>query len=173
MQSRCCPRCEPTVMPRPRKIDDYLVRRLVDLFHYADSPSFLSQVKAGDTITLAEERVVISGPRDIPWGIGQTLCDLRPEKRTYVLRLLINVLEGKKEKERKTPPDEIALVRIAWRKAKAKLKGLYRGDNPTFKEADTEFYRDNRWHLDRRALKDAGCPIRPDKRGVKKKLPRL
>jgi len=28
-------------------------------------------------------------------------------------------------------------------------------------------------HIDRRALKDAGCPVRPDKRGVKKKLPRL
>ena len=44
MQSRCCPRCEPTLMPRPRKIDDYLVRRLADLFHYADSLSFLSGI---------------------------------------------------------------------------------------------------------------------------------
>jgi hypothetical protein len=62
--------------------------------------------------------------------------------------------------------------REAWRRAKAKLKGLYRGDNPTFKEVAHEYRKLTGWQLDRRALKDADCPVRPDKAGRRKNLPR-
>jgi hypothetical protein len=158
-------------MAHPRKIDDYVVRRIADLIRYGHSLQW-SQLKDGEAweIISGEVRLVVTGAHDVYSGIGELLCKLRPEKRTYVLRRLINVLEGKFDKKRKTKPDEIALVRQAWKIAKAKLTGLYRGDDPTFKEADAEYYKLTGWHLDRRALKDAGCPVRPDKRGAKKKI---
>jgi hypothetical protein len=154
-------------MARPRKGEDYIVRRIADLFHYADGLDF-SKFDEWELRFLGTPSLLITSKRDIHCAIGLFLCDgLEPEQRTPFFRQLIKALEGKSDEKRKTKPDEIALVREAWRKAKAGLK-----KNPTFDEADTVFFKDNGYHLNRRALEDAGCPIRPGKRGRPKKLPR-
>ena len=64
------------------------------------------------------------------------------------MRQIADALEGKSAKKRKSgkgalanPIDEIEKTRKAWRKAKANLKGLYKGDNPTLKEADNEYHK--------------------------------
>lgn len=111
--------------------------------------------------------------RLIPCGIGERLCDLKPEVRPQILRQIADALEGKSARKRKSGKwDDVAKIREAWRRAKAKLKGLYRGDNPTFKEVAHEYRKLTGWQLDRRALKDADCPVRPDKAGRRKNLPR-
>jgi hypothetical protein len=151
-------------MARPRKIDDYIVHRIADLFRYADGPA----ISKGDTITLAEHRVLITDDKGIPHAIGELLCDLEPEHRPRILHRVADALTGKLARKRKSgKADDIAKIREAWLQAKAKLKGLYKGDNPTKSEVEHE-YGD---HLDRRSLPNH-CPLRPDKRG-KKKLPRL
>jgi hypothetical protein len=155
-------------MARPNKKDDYFVRRIADWFRYHDTLPW-SKLKQGDRwdIISGDVRFRSTGVGDIHGGIGLALCEVTPEKRPYVLRQLITLLEGKSDKKRKTKPDEIALVRVAWRRAKAKLTGLYKGDNPTFKKVDAEYYKLTGWHLDRRSLPN-DCPVRPDKRGRKK-----
>jgi hypothetical protein len=171
-------------MPRPKKVDNYVVHRIAELIHIADAIHDNEEVRSaiaqgGIEVEMADGKfLIIDGPIEvavegIAKAVGRFVCGdvggqhLKPEVRTYVLRRLINALERKFAKERKTPPDEIALVRVAWLIAKAKLKG---DDYPTFKEADDEYYRLTGWHLDRRALKDADRPVRPDKRGVKRKI---
>jgi len=178
-------------MARPNKKVNYIVRRIADLFHYYDRLPW-SKLKQGKEWKLrfpGTRPMLITSKRDIECAIGLVLGELEPKKRPYVLRQLIKVLEGKSDKKRKTKSDEIALVREAWRGAKrrrAKAKLLFlvavrtvqarlplwalpfllkTGDNPTYREADTEFFKDNGYHLDRRALKDADCPVRPGKPG--------
>jgi hypothetical protein len=146
---------------RPPKMDDYFVHRIADLFRYADGLQF-SQFK---------EPVIITDKRLIPCGIGERLCDLKPEDRPRILHQVAYALAGKSAKKRKSgKADDIAKIREAWPRAKAKLKGLYRGDNPTFREVYAEYHKLTGFPLDRRALKNAGCPVRPESR--RKKLPR-
>jgi len=132
-------------MARPHKQLEYLVQRVADLFRYADR------------LTEAHTQ------------IGRVLCAVSPADRPYVLNRLADAL---RLKPRKSSPDAIALVREACRRARAKLKGLYKDDDPTFKEADAEFFKLTGWQLDRRSIKDAGERVRPDKPGRPKKLPR-
>jgi hypothetical protein len=144
-------------MARPHKIDDYLVHRIADLFRYADGLQF-SQLSKGDVweLTLADKRVLITDAQDVPRTIGQLLCDLEPEHRPRILRHVADALKGKLARKRKSgKADDIVKIREAHRRAKAKLKGLYRGDNPTFKEVEQEYGE----HLDRRALPN-DCPVR-------------
>ena len=154
-------------MARPRKGQDYVVHRVADLVRYGKGlPS--SQFKQGDSITLADKTVRISDLEDVPWAIGKLLCNLKFEYLPQVLRQVANALERKPV--RKGRPDDIAKIRIACQKAKAELKGLYRGDDPTFKEVAEQYHKLTGLQLDRRALKDAGCSVRPESKS--KKLPR-
>jgi hypothetical protein len=156
-------------MARPRKIDDSFVHRIAGLIRAADTiqrqiEEVLSAIaQAGIKVEKADAKFLIGDlvniRRLIHEAVGRFICGevgrkhLTPEKRTYLLRRLINAQEG--NKKRKTPPDEISLVRRSVAKARAKLTDFNRGDDPTFKEADAQFYEDNGWHLDRRAIKDA------------------
>jgi hypothetical protein len=152
---------------RPQKKDDWFVHRIADLFRYSEQPFWSLPER------FHERYPSITSQRDIQCFIGKVLCTLNPKYRGWVLRQLADALEGKSEKKRKSgKADEIEKTRKAWRKAQAKLRGLYKGDNPTWREADTEYFKLTGFHLDRRALKDAGCPVRPDKPGRPKKLPR-
>jgi hypothetical protein len=151
-------------MARPRKGEDYIMQRIADLFRYADGLPF-SKLKQGEEWELrflGTKPLLITSKRDIHCAIGLGLCDVEPNLRPYVLNRLADAL---RQKPRKSSPDEIALVREAWRKAKAGLK-----KNPTFKEADAEYHKLTGYHLNRRALRDAGCPIRPGKRGPERKI---
>jgi hypothetical protein len=108
---------------------------------------------------------------EIAVAVGRFICGdvgrshLKPKYRPQIFRQLAELLEGKLAKR----PDDIATIRAAWREAKAALKGLCRGDNPTWREVDNKYYKRTGYHLDRRALREVtDCPIRPDKRGAKK-----
>lgn len=162
-------------MARPTKHEDNLIHRIADLFKYADvyNDGYVDgeELKQDEPvwIHLADKRVLMNGVQDVHWAISNLLCDLKPEVRPSVLRRVADALEGKSAKKRKSgKADDIAKIREAWRRAKAKLKGLYKGDNPTRREVE-KIYGE---HLDRRSLKNADCPIRPDKRGRRKQLPR-
>jgi hypothetical protein len=157
-------------MARPPKSEDYVVYRITDLFQYSDGLPW-STLRRGDLweLTLADQRVVIGGERDIHLAIGELLCKLKPEYRPHVLRQIANALERKPGKLRKSGKfDDIAKIRLSWRKAKIDQKGLYRGDNPTFKQVATHYHNLTGLQLDRRALKDAGCPVRSE--GKSKRL---
>jgi hypothetical protein len=142
---------------RPRASEDYLVHRIAELFQYVDGLPF-SQLEQGAVIEMGNgSRFPVTNEKHLSSTIGELLCGFTPEARPYVLRQIANALEKKRGKSRKTPPDERARIQRAWREAKAK-----HGDNPTFSDVNHEY---RGWHLDRRALQDAGCHVRPDKRG--------
>ena len=150
-------------MARPPKGEDYIVQRIADLFHYADGLDF-SKLKEGDEWELrflGTTPRLITSERDIHCAIGEFLCDVEPNIRPYVLNRLADAL---RQKPRKSSPDDIAKIREAHRSA---------GDNPTWQKVDAEYHKLTGFHLDRRALEDAGCSIRPGKRGRPKKLPRV
>jgi hypothetical protein len=132
-------------MARPQKIQDWLVQRVADMFRYAHR------------LTEAHTQ------------IGRVLCNVPPADRPWFLNRLADAL---RKKPRKSSPDAIALVQEACRRARSKLKGLYKDDDPTWKEANAEFFKLTGYKRDRRSIKDAGERVRPDKPGRPKKLPR-
>jgi hypothetical protein len=161
-------------MARPTKHDDWLVHRMAELIRYSNLPfSTLPE-------RFRRNYPDITNTRDIQCFVGKILCsEWNPEYRSWFFRQVADALAGKSGKKRKSGEaekgehvDELEKTRAAWRKAKAKLTGPYRDDNPTFQEVDDEFYQANGWHLHRRALPALGCHCRPDKRGRPKKLPR-
>lgn len=175
-------------MARPLKIDDYVVHRIAEFIHIADAIHDNEEVRSAlsrrgiEVVRADGEVLIIDGPietalDETAQAVGRFICGevggkhLKRELRPQILRQLADALERKSARKRKSgKADDIAKIRAAWWKAKTNLKGLYRGDNPTFKEVDSEYYRLTGCHLDRRALKAAGdCPVRPDAKG--KKLP--
>ncbi len=166
---------------RPPKIQDHLVHRIVELIQMADGILENEKVqnamaRGGIRLIMADgTHVDIDRLDEIALGVGRFICGglggvhLQPKYRPQLLRQIADALEGKSARKRKSgKSDDIAKIQAAWRKAKAALTGLYRGENPTFAEVDEIYLRDNPGqHLDRRALKQAGCPVRPDRRGPK------
>jgi hypothetical protein len=161
-------------MARPRKIDDYIVHRIADLFHYTDGLRW-SELKQRDgwIITLADKRFLVTFARDVHCAVGEFLCDLKPKVRPRILRQIADALEGKSARKRKSgKADDIAKIREADRIARAKQRGLYKGDPPTFRQIATEYRQLTGFALDRRAVKDAGCSVRREPKSHRKKLPR-
>jgi len=166
---------------RPRKIQDDLVHRITEFIQMADGINENEEVQnamahGGIRLIMADgSRVDIDTLDEIAREVGRFICGdlggvhLDPKYRPQILRQIADALERKSARKRKSgKSDDIAKIRAAWRKAKAALTGLYRGDNPTFAEVDEIYRRDNPGqHLDRRALKQVGCPVRPDRRGPK------
>jgi hypothetical protein len=76
---------------------------------------------------------------------------------------IADALKGKSAKKRKSgKADDIAKIQEASRRATAKLKGLYKGDPATFREIAAEYRQLTGFALDRRAVKAAGCSLRPE-----------
>jgi len=153
---------------RPTSGEGYVVHRIAELIRVADAIRDNQKwQRDGVTLVMADGRAVnINSLDEIVVGVGRFFCRLNPEYRPYVLRLLANVLEGEAP-----VPDDLAKIRAAWREAKAELKGLYKGDDPTFAEVGRKYHKRHGCRLDRRALsalRKAGCPCRPDKLGIKK-----
>lgn len=170
-------------MARPPKSQDYFVHRIAELIQMADGIHENEEVRnalARGRITFAMAdggRVNIDTLDEIAVEIGRVICGdvggshLKPKYRPQILRQLADALErksGRKRKSRKA--DDIAKIRTAWRTAKAAQKGLFRGDDPTFRKVAEVYCRLTGYKLDRRALKKAGCSVRPEAKS--KKLPR-
>jgi hypothetical protein len=170
-------------MARPPKYQDHFVHRMAELIQMADGIHENEEVRnamarGGITFVMADgSRVNIDTLDDIAVEVGRVICGdvggvhLKPKYRAQILRQIADALERKFARKRKSgKADDIAKIRAAWRKARAKLKGLYKDDNPTFRQAADEYRQDTGFPLDRRALKDARCPVRPEAKS--KKLPR-
>jgi hypothetical protein len=170
-------------MARPPKSQDYFVHRIAELLQMADEMHENEEVRnamaqGGITLVMADgSRVEINTVDEIAVAVGRIICGdvgdshLRRNYRAQLLRQLADALERKSAKKRKSgKADDIAKIRTAWRTAKAAQKGLYRGDDPTFREVVEEYYKLTGYNLDRRALKNASRSVRPQSKS--KKLPR-
>jgi hypothetical protein len=133
-------------MARPPKFQDYVVHRIAELIQMADGIHENEEARNAMArgritfVTADESRVNIDRPDEIAQEVGRFICGdvggkhLKPKYRPQILRQIADALERKSARKRKSgKADEIAKIRAAWRKAKAELKGLYRGDNPTFR----------------------------------------
>jgi hypothetical protein len=170
-------------MARPPKSQDYLVHRIAELIQMADGihedeEVWNAMAQGRITFVMADgTRINIDTPDDIPVVVGRFICGdlggfhLDPTYRPQILNQLADVLKGKTSRKRKSgKADDIAKIRTAWQTAKAAQKGLYRDDDPTFREVAGEYYKLTGYCLDRRALKNAGCSVRAEAKS--KKLPR-
>jgi len=165
---------------RPPKSQDYFVHRIAELIQMADGIHENREVRnamarGGITFVMADgSRVNIDTLDDIAVWIGRVICGdvggshLRPKYRAQLLRQVADALERKSSRKRKSgKADDIAKIRTAWLTAKAAQKGLYRGDDPMFREVAEEYYRLTGYNLDRRALKNAGRSVRPEAKSKK------
>jgi hypothetical protein len=165
---------------RPRKIDDYVVHRIAELIQMADGIHENKEVRkamarGGITFHMADgSRTNIDTVDEIAVWVGRIICGdvggshLKPEYRPQILRQLADALERKSARKRKSgKADDVAKIRTAWLKAKAKQKGLYRGEDPTFREVAEEYLRLTGYNLDRRALKNAGRSVRVEAKSKK------
>ena len=170
-------------MARPPKSQDHFVHRIAELIQMADGMQESAKVRdamarGGISFIMADgSEIKINALDEIAVAVGRILCGdvggshLRANYRPQILRQIADALERKSARKRKSgKADDIAKIRTAWRTAKASQKGLYRGDNPTFREVAAEYHQLTRNYLDRRAVRNAGCSVRPEARS--KKLPR-
>jgi hypothetical protein len=162
-------------MARPPKSQDYVVHRIAELIEIADAMQEDEEVRNAMsrgriTFVMADGKCVdINGLDEIAAWVGRLICGdvggvhLDAKYRPQLLRQIADALERKSGKKRKSGKvDDIAKIRVSWLKAKAEQKGLFRGENPTFKEVAQQYYNLTRLPLDRRSLKAAGFSPRAE-----------
>jgi hypothetical protein len=170
-------------MARPPKSQDWAVHRFAELIQLADGIHENEEVRkaiasGGLVFVMADERrLIIRTLDEIALLVGRFICGdlgghhLKPKYRPQILRQIADALERKSARKRKSgKADDIGKIRSAWCTAEVAQKGLFRGDDPTFREVAEAYHTLTGYNLDRRALKNAGCSVRREAKP--KKLPR-